>query len=139
MADGLDLREDSVISPIGVISNLERQLTTIAELIFTGGASEETERLWDGVQQDFVRLSAGLRGLTADLERKLALDERESFLEYKKGVTSFLERFAQELSSAGRRVRDALNLLRKSVVFSHNSVHARILNASRASYNHETQ
>ena len=118
---------------------MERQLTTIAELIFTGGASEETERLWDGVQQDFVRLSAGLRGLTADLERKLALDERESFLEYKKGVTSFLERFAQELSSAGRRVRDALNLLRKSVVFSHNSVHARILNASRASYNHETQ
>ena len=32
-----------------------------------------------------------------------------------------------------------LDLLRKSVVFSHNSVHARILNASRASASHETQ
>ena len=32
-----------------------------------------------------------------------------------------------------------LDLLRKSLVFSHNSVHARILNASRASASHETQ
>lgn len=109
LADGFDLREDSVISPTGVISGLETRLRAIHQLIVAGGAPEEIELLWNEMHEAFVRLSAEVRSLTANLERKLTLEEREGFLEFKEVLSSFLERLARELSGAGRRVRDALN------------------------------
>lgn len=109
LADGLDLREDSAISPTGVISGLETRLAAISDLLIAGAAPEEIELLWNEMHESFVRLSAEVRGLTANLERKLTLDQREGFLEFKEVLGGFLERLARELSGAGRRVRTALS------------------------------
>ena len=113
LEDGLDLPEDTVISPMGVISGLETRLAAITELLEQNGAEEEIELLWNEVYQTFTRLAAEVRGLAANLERKLLLEEREGFLEFKDVVRGFLERLSRELSGAGRRVREALDNFRQ--------------------------
>ncbi len=108
LEDGLDVREDTVISPMGVISGLQTRLSAIADLLEQGGAEEEIELLWNEAYQAFSRLAAEVRGLSANLERKLLLEEREGFLEFKDVVRGFLERLSRELSVSGRRVREML-------------------------------
>lgn len=92
-----------------MISGLETRLAAISDLLIAGAAPEEIELLWNEMHESFVRLSAEVRGLTANLERKLTLDQREGFLEFKEVLGGFLERLARELSGAGRRVRTALS------------------------------
>ncbi len=108
LEDGLDVREDTVISPMGVISGLQTRLAAIADLLSQGGADEEVELLWNEVYLAFSKLAAEVRGLSANLERKLLLEEREGFLEFKDVVRGFLERLSRELSVSGRRVRELL-------------------------------
>ena len=110
LEEGLDLREDTVLSPIGVISLIETRLGLIADLLEANAPEEEIELLWNNdIYLPFTRLAAEVRGLAANLERKLTLEEREGFLEFKDVVRGFLERLSRELSGAGRRVREALH------------------------------
>jgi uncharacterized protein (TIGR02677 family) len=106
LEEGLDSREDEVLSPVGDLSRLEEHLAAVSSMLQNGGSTEEIEQLWNDAHQKFVRLSSEVRQLASNLERRLTLEERDNFLEFKDVVRGFVERLARELSGAGRRVRD---------------------------------
>jgi uncharacterized protein (TIGR02677 family) len=106
LEEGLDSREDEVLSPVGDLSRLEEHLGAVSFMLQNSGSTEEIEQLWNDAHQKFVRLSSEVRQLASNLERRLTLEERDDFLEFKDVVRGFVERLARELSGAGRRVRD---------------------------------
>jgi uncharacterized protein (TIGR02677 family) len=110
LKDGLELPEDTVVSPLGAISAMEGYLQQLQQMLESGVEAEEIELLWNNnIYLPFVRLATEVRGLVANLERKLTLEEREGFLEFKDVVRGFLERLSRELSGAGRRVGEVLS------------------------------
>ncbi len=80
LEEGLDARDDEVVSPTGVLSRLEGQLEAITHALNTRGAEEEIELLWNEANTLFVKLAAEVRGLGTHHEAllpELIADARE--------------------------------------------------------------
>lgn len=108
LQNGLDAGEDAVMVAPNVLAGLEERLRLLEELLESGVAEDEVELLWFEAHRAFVDVSGDVRGLASNLERRLLLEEREVFLEFKDVVRGFVERLSKELSGAGRRVRARL-------------------------------
>ena len=108
---GLDANEDAVTVSAGVVVGIEERLKTLEALLEEDTAPEEIELLWREVHRYFLDLSGDARMLSANLERKLSLDDLDDFLDFKDVVKGYVERLARELSGAGRRIRSILEAI----------------------------
>ena len=108
---GLDANEDAVTVSAGVVVGIEERLKMLEALLEEDTALEEIELLWREVHRYFLDLSGDARMLSANLERKLSLDDLDDFLDFKDVVKGYVERLARELSGAGRRIRSILEAI----------------------------
>jgi uncharacterized protein (TIGR02677 family) len=111
LESGLDASDDAVTVSAGVVVGIEERLKALDKLLEDDLAPEEIELLWREVHRYFLDLSNDTRILSANLERKLSLDDLDDFLDFKDVVKGYVERLARELSGAGRRIRVLLQTI----------------------------
>jgi uncharacterized protein (TIGR02677 family) len=106
---GLDVDTGQAVVDARAISEIEAMVNDLVRAVAVGVPDPDvSERRWSDLQRLLRDLSDDVRALGQNVERKLLLEDKHGFVEFKDAVHSYVLRLSRELTGPGRRTRALL-------------------------------